>query len=197
MDPIDIFWVILFTMTLFGIILVHYFMMECLKDKPLGSKTLHDAALNDLLWFTSTGGAIFCLIDIFSRFETVRHGCLEYPALLYFPCVMYFYAFVSICMHNGCTCIIKFLCIVNLTFMEESVGETLARILVIGNIVIFDASACALFWFQDDLRTGTAMTLLTNTSVPTGNSRLIPLNKTLCVDIVDQQEMNNLYRTTH
>ena len=197
MDSVSIAWMIIFSVLFFIINSVYYLMESYIRDKPLGSKSLHDAVFKDMLVVTQMCGSTMCSVAVLSRIAFFCQVLQDFPIVLTGFCALYISAFMSACLILGCLGIVKILCIVNLTFMEEIVGETLARILVIGTIVIFDASACALFWFQDDLRTGTAMTLLTNTSVPTGNSRLIPLNKTLCVDIVDQQEMNNLYRTTH
>ena len=75
MAPIDVLWVIVFTAILACIVTIHYYMMRCVGDKPAGSKTLHDAAFGDTLWFTGFSGTVFCLIDILSRFEMLRSVC--------------------------------------------------------------------------------------------------------------------------
>jgi hypothetical protein len=60
------------------------------------------------------------------------------------------------------------MCIVNLTFMEEVLGEDIVRY---GSIVVtFGSSiaACLVAVYYQDINSGTAMTLLTHQIVPTG-----------------------------
>jgi len=151
------------------IIIIHHFMMHCIKDKPLGSKTLFDTAFKDTLWFTCFCGSVFCLIDILSRFEFIRNLCSQNPSLLTFTSLMYVFAFVSVCIHNGSICIIKIACIISLTFMEETVGETLVRVVTISFTLLVSISACLLLTYLEDINSGTAMTLLTHQVIPTGN----------------------------
>jgi hypothetical protein len=151
------------------IIIIHHFMIHCIKNKPLGSKTLFDAAFKDTLWFTCFSGSVFCIIDILSRFEFIRNLCSQNFALLTFTSLMYIFAFVSVCIHNSSLCIIKIACIMNLTFMEETAGETLVRVVSIIFTLSVSISACLLLTYLEDINSGTAMTLFTHQVIPTGN----------------------------
>ena len=64
---VDIIWIVVFSFILVGIVVVHHFMMTCIRDKAPGSKTLFDAVFKDTLWFTGFSGSVFCTIDIISR----------------------------------------------------------------------------------------------------------------------------------
>ena len=64
---VDVVWIVIFGLILVGIVVVHHFMMSCIRDKAPGSKTLFDAVFKDTLWFTGFSGSAFCAIDIISR----------------------------------------------------------------------------------------------------------------------------------
>lgn len=167
-SSIDIIWIGIFGFLLIGTIVIHYFMVCCISDKAPGSKTLFDNVLKDMFWFTGSGGSLFCVIDIASRLVWVRDLCKDYPILLIIPCVLYVYAFVSVCIQMGTICIIRILCILNLTFMEETVGETLVRIVAIGFTFFGTGAVCIVYIMIDDMFSGTAMTLFTHHILPTG-----------------------------
>ncbi len=170
MNTPDFLWVCIFSILFFLINFVHYCMKNYVRDKPLGSKSLHDIILKDVLIVTQTCGSTLCSVAILSRLEHIRSIIDEYPIILTSLCTIYISAFMSACLIHGCLCIIKILCIINLTFMEERVGETLTRALVIGIVIGINSLACILFGFHDDIKTGTPMSLLRTTSVPTGEN---------------------------
>ena len=170
MDAVNSAWMITFSVLFLVINSVYNLMESYIRDKPLGSKSLHDAVFKDMLVVTQICGSTLCSVAVLSRIEPFCQVLKDYPIVLTSFCALYISAFMSACLIVGCLGIVKVFCIVNMTFMEESVGETRTRVLVIGAIVGFDAVACILFMIQDDIRSGTPMTLLTNTSVPTGNS---------------------------
>ena len=47
----------------------------------------------------------------------------SFQIFLTFACAIYVFAFVSICVCAGFLAIIRLACIINLNFMEESIGE--------------------------------------------------------------------------
>lgn len=165
---IDVFWITLFTLNLIFIIVLHYYMWGCISDKPLGSKTLFDTAFKDTLFFTGFGGSSFCLIDILSRFETVRILCSKHPELLTVTCTWYFYAYISLCTHNGCICVIRVFCIISLTFMEETLGETMVRMMAVIFTLGVSFSTCSMLVFLDEMRSGTAITIFVHRIIQTG-----------------------------
>jgi len=177
---IDIVWVIIFSFILVWIILIHHFMICSIRDKPPGSKTLFDAAIKDTLIVIIFSGSVFCLIDILSRFESVRNLCIKYPGFLTFACVMYFLAFISVAIHNASMCIIKIACIINLTFMEETLGETFVRALTASFTLVVSILTCLLLVFLDEMNFGAAIILFTHQVIPTSNynSSVLPIIRT-------------------
>lgn len=165
---IDVIWILIFSFLLVSTIVIHYYMICCISDKAPGAKTLFDVAMKDFFWFTCFGGSAFCVIDVVSRFGSIRTLCQDYPSLLIVPCILYVYAFVSVCIQMGSICIIRILCILNLTFMEETLGENLIRTVAIAFTLFWSIFICVLFVVIDDIYSGTAMTLFTHNVLPTG-----------------------------
>ena len=161
-------WIIIFSLLLISSLVMHYFMVSFISDKPPGSTTIFDLVVKDTLRFSGCGVTVFCLIDIVSRFEWVRNICRDYPTLLIIPCVLYVHSFASVCIHMGTICTIRVFCILNLTFMEDAVGEDLIRVLAIVFTLFWSIGICTLFIVIDDIYSGTPMTLFTHHVLPTG-----------------------------
>jgi hypothetical protein len=53
-------------------------------------------------------------------------------------------------------------------FMEDVLGETVIRFLTAGTTASVSGAACLFLILNDDIATGTPMSLLTNKSIPTG-----------------------------
>ena len=166
MEFADVFWLAIYVSLLFIINSVLYCMNCYIRDKPL--RSLQDSVFKDTVIITQICGSFFCSVAILSRFEFVRNFLKDNPLVLTCFCTIYIFAFISIGVSHSCVCISRILCIVNLTFMEDSLGENLARAFTVGSTIIISSSACVVFTFYDDINTGTAFSLLTNTSVPTG-----------------------------
>ena len=166
MEFADIFWLGIYVSLLFIINSVLYCMNCYIRDKPL--RSLQDSVFKDTVIITQICGSIFCSVAILSRFDFVRNFLKDNPLVLTCFCTIYIFAFISIGVSHSCVCVSRILCIVNLTFMEDSLGENLARAFTVGSTMIVSGSACIVFAFHDDINTGTAFSLLTNTSVPTG-----------------------------
>ena len=172
MDNSDIFWVTAFLVLIFAISFLHIHMRCYVRDKPTGMKSLHDTIFKDTISLTQMSGSIFCAVAIMSRFELVRLFFNEFPLLRSAVCALYIFAFVSVGVNHSCICIVRILCIINMTFMEESLGERLTRMLTVGATLVTSGTACLIFFLIQDIDSGTPMSLLTNSSIPTGDTYL-------------------------
>ena len=104
-----------------------------------------------------------------TRFESIQQLMKETPFLLTFTCATYTSAFLAVSVSNNCICTIRIMCIVNLTFVEDHLDETLTRYWASALPIMVSASACISFAYHNDVTTGTAVSLLTNSAVPTGD----------------------------
>ena len=66
------------------------------------------------------------------------------------------------CHFLGCLCIIRFLCIKNLTFMEETVTESQVRRISRVATVFSGLAVCAAFFSFGEMKTFTPFFLMTN-----------------------------------
>ena len=168
MNTIDTIWLILYSTILCSIIIVHHLLINYIRNKSPGSKSIHDVAFQDTLYSTRFSGLVISLIAILSRFEGARIVFTDYPMTVTYPCALYVFAFVTVCVNAGCFCIVRILCIINFTFMEETISETSVRLISSLVTISSGVTACMLLGYNDDINSGTAMTMLTHKLVPTG-----------------------------
>lgn len=196
MESIDIVWSAAFLLLTLIINVIHVYLRCYIRDKPMGMKSLHDSVFKDTIILTQMCSSTFCLVAVLSRFESVRYMFGQIPLLLTAVCVVYVFAFISVGVNNGCICIVRILCIFNMTFMEEDLGERLVRILTVGSTMVASGIACIIFFVNDDINSGTPMSLLTNSSVPTGEQALLRWNPYLSTKLGWSSDICKVCATT-
>jgi len=168
MQEFDVLWVIIF----FSSLTITNFTLhnaKCyIRDKPPGMKSLHDIVFKDMICVVQFAASTICMTSILSRFEIVREVLSENPFLLTVFCSIYICGFTSVCISNSCICIIRILCIIDLTFVEEHLGEPMTRACALLIPFLACTSACIICSIHNDINSGTAMTLFTGRSVATG-----------------------------
>ena len=142
MDNIDFVWFLLFTslflISTYLIAMIRMFM----KYRPLGSQSLYDVMTLDnfgMLQFTST---VFTLSAGISRFESVQSLASESQLFVTLFCCVYHFAYMSICVHGSCLAIIRLICMIRLSFLEETIGESLTRFLLNGISAVAALAVC-------------------------------------------------------
>jgi hypothetical protein len=55
----------------------------------------------------------------------------ESPVVTLLICSIYSFTFSAACVSVGFICVVRILCLKNITFVEEAIGETLLRILFV------------------------------------------------------------------
>ena len=126
----------------------------------------------DAFCFVHYSGSTFTLVAITSRFQLVTHFSADQPWFVTLICSFYCLAFVSICVHCGCLCLLRIACLKNLNFIEESVGEARVRGIMIGLSIFLAFTACTVQVISGDISSGTAYVFLTRSQVKIGNAIL-------------------------
>jgi hypothetical protein len=83
-------------------------------------------------------------------------------------CSLYCIAFISLCVHGGCLCILRLVCLTNLTFVESRIGETNTRLGIAVLTAVVATAACVAQNISGDINSGTAYAFLTRQTVDTG-----------------------------
>ncbi len=172
MESKDILWLFLFTLLLFLSNLLCFIMVGSLRSKALGNQSIYDQVFQD----TSLVGNFFCswisLVVIVSRFSWFRVLISDYNFLLTIIC-----ATTTSARHAGlvfiCSfCIIRILCLLKMTFLEETVGEAKVRLtyftlaLSTGIVVLF------VLFIHDEIVSGLLLTY-TDHNAPTLGKKFI------------------------
>ena len=168
MKNIDIIWLAVLTIVLTHLHILFYLIRSYFKDKPLGTQSLLDVITIDNAFVSQFTGTVSTLTSIITRFETVKQFSALSPLFVSAICTLYTFAFVSICVHGTCLCFIRTLCLTNLSFIEEMIGENLIRILMNGITLLIAISACTAQILSGEINSGTAYILLTEKIFKTG-----------------------------
>ena len=100
MENLDIIWLIAFVLVLIVLYFLHFLVTKSLKEKPLGSQTIFDSVVLDNLVLVRLYGTWVCLIDIASRFETVRDFFAANNIPLMIVCSVTNFGFASFCINR-------------------------------------------------------------------------------------------------
>jgi hypothetical protein len=79
--------------------------------------------------------------------------------------------FAAACVTVGFICIVRIFCLRNITFVEETIGETVIRIVFVCLIVGAGIGVCTVQIVTGDVTTGTVYILVTRQTVPVGKDR--------------------------
>jgi hypothetical protein len=167
---LDFFWFCCFVLMLLSLNLINHFIVKSIRDKPLGKQSVFDLASKDTFLALKFNGSVGCLVCIFARFDCLRQIFLETPILVTILCSIYSFAFICLCISAGCLCIIRILCIVKMTIVEDVLGEFKIRFISSFVTLISGVSFTGLFVIFGDVNTGSPMALLTMHVVQPGKS---------------------------
>ncbi len=100
MDNLDIIWLTAFVAVLIVLYFLHFLVTKSLKEKPLGSQTIFDSVVLDNFVLVRMYGTWVCLIDIASRFETVRDLFVANDIPLVIVCSVTNFGFACFCINR-------------------------------------------------------------------------------------------------
>ena len=120
-------WILLFIFLLLCINFTTSLIIKCLLEKPLGRQSIFDSSVRDTLMIMRWYGSLASVMCIMGRSEDLRNLFLEYSVVLAAASLLFTFSLVLLCVHVGCLCIIRILCIAKLSFMEDTIGELRIR----------------------------------------------------------------------
>ena len=121
--------------------------------------------LRDYLLLAIFSSNIFSLTAIISTFQL---QLADKPIIANSLMIVHTIAFVSMNFHGGCLTIVRLICMIDMNFMEESLGEKLVRNLSIGiSLAAAISSSCAQI-LNNDMYSGQIYYLITKETVILG-----------------------------
>ena len=171
-------WQISFFVLLIVIYLVNYLVVKSLKEKPPGSQSLFDTAIQDAFFVMKCYGTISCTWCFLGRISYFQNLLNHSQILLTIACVISTFGLICMCVSAACSCIIRILCIFKMIFLTETVGEPMVR-LISGAVTFFlGFSATFIIVIFDDVLSGPPLTFLTNELNPSGKNinYLLPMH---------------------
>ena len=82
------------------------------------------------------------------------------------------FGLISLCDNAGCVCLVRIVCIGRMIFIDETIGESKVRILLLTVTMLAGSGSNLAFVLVDDVTSGTAVTLLTAQLKVSGSSML-------------------------
>jgi hypothetical protein len=128
MNLLNFCWLMAFTVLLAALNVLYSMLTRYISDKPLGNQSLYDVIFRDTVNIVQLYGTTYCLLAIFSRFESISNVLSENIFLGNVACLFYAFTFTATCVNLACMCVTRTFCLVNISFMEECLGETLIRV---------------------------------------------------------------------
>ena len=168
MESFDIIWQTSFFVLLIVIYLINYLVVKSLEEKPPGSQSLFDISIQDTFFVMKCYGSISCTVCFLGRISRIQNLMNYSQFLLTLGCGIYSFGLISMFVSAGCLCIIRTLCIFQMTFLAETVGEW--RVRLISGAMTFSLGflSALVFIVFDDVVSGSPVTLLTNELNPSG-----------------------------
>ena len=168
METVDFMWLASFTALLFTSYLFNNLVVKSLMAKPLGKQTIFDSAIRDTFFAMKFYVTVACLMCISGRFYWIRFFFIENNVLLSAVCSVYSFGFTCVNVSAGCLCSIRTLSILNVNFLEETVGESKVRL--ISNLFVITTGVFAVVVFNaaGEINSGTPIALVTYQTAPLG-----------------------------
>ena len=166
METIDLFWLLAFVLLFLASNLILHLIVTSLKEKPLGCQSIYDVALQDTFFIMKYYGSFICLMQSFTSIPQFRSFFSGNDIVLTLACSIYSFGYTSLCISTGCLCLIRICCLINLSFVEEAVGEYLVRL--ISAIISVGTAFVVVFtlFINEQINSGSFASLLTLTPIP-------------------------------
>ncbi len=164
----DICWILAFTLLLFIINIVHHLICQSIKEKPLGCQSIYDSAMHDTFLVMRCYSTFICSMYILSRFSLLKETFADNDILMTVICSFYSFGFICQCVNVGCVCIIRILCLVQMTFMDETLGEFKVRFISMTITLTTGFGAALAFFLAGESNSGSLFTIMTDQIRPTG-----------------------------
>ena len=125
MNLINFVWVLAFSFNLVCINILYPTMRHYLSNLSSGSMSVYHTLARKTLISHQMTGTIYCISAITSRFDFAADFLSSNVFIIVCVCI----AFITTNISLGCLAIICLLCLVNISFIEESLGELLTSLI--------------------------------------------------------------------
>ena len=117
-------------------------------------------------------GSTMCVIFCLSSQDWFCRIIIDIPYGITALCTLHLFAMCSLSVNVSCTCIVRIFCILDISFMEETIGESLIQIFVAILTLISSSAACFMLLISGDMLSGSFFNLLAKKTVPAGTRYL-------------------------
>ena len=172
MEVGDLIWVISFALLLILLHFVNFLIVSSFRGKALGSQSPLDLASIDTFFVLKCYGTIVCGMCIMGRFVYFQMLLTNARILLSLCCSLYIFSLICLCVNSGCVCIIRTLCVQNMTLISETIGDCRVRWISASISFLCGCFASLICIVGQDVESGSPLTLLTNEVKPSGEHLL-------------------------
>ena len=154
MENIDLIWLLAFTIELiFGNVSFSLLSIS-LKNKPILEQSIYDQGLVDSFTAGNLYATWICMVVIATRFSAVRFLIHEYPLFTTMICSITTFGrvFASICF--CCLCHVRMLYILDMNFIEETLGEKKVRMLTFSFAAASGIASLVVLIVKDEVVSG-------------------------------------------
>ena len=115
----------------------------------------------------------FCkFVNSIDNVQQVKELVIANEAIAFIVCSIFEFSSSSASFNIGCVCFVRILCMINITFVEETLGENLVRLTLAISTFLVGFVMSGLEIFTGDMTTGVPFNLLTGNQTSTGDFSL-------------------------
>jgi hypothetical protein len=170
MDSMDLFWLSAFILIFLVLNLIQFLIANSLKDKPLGSQSIFDVAQQNTFFVMQCYGSFNCLMHSFASTRKIQSILLENNSLLTLACSLNTFGFTSLSINVVCLCTTRIVCLFNLTFIEETVGELKVQLISAFVTICSAFSVTFLLFINEETNSGSLVAMLTSKPSSSGKA---------------------------
>ena len=170
MDLLSVIWIFAFSFLLTSLSILYSLIRRYLDDYPEGSKSIYHVVARITIFIFQTTGSVYCILAIVSKLNyllDILNSDIIGPLSV---TLLYEFSFFSSCISLGCIILIRLMCLINITFMEETIGEFGIILIHFSTTFICGVVLCGILVLTGDILTVTAHNLMTRNAVPMGNN---------------------------
>jgi hypothetical protein len=172
METVNILWVIALILILVIINILLHLIAMYIANKPLGYQAIYDVVFTDNLRLAQFASSVTIFVEILSRFENIECITVANIKIAFISCSLFFLSFVLIFVYTGCVCILRIICLLNMNFVEERIGEKGIRRALILFALIMSITAFVVIIEKDEMNSGPIYSMLIGKRVLSGELKI-------------------------
>ncbi len=168
MTSTHFYWITGFLFLLLSLHLLYPLIFKYIDNKPNGVQSIFDLVIRDHFMIGRFNGTVYCVIAIISRIDPIAEVLIHYDILAIIISSVYDFSFAFGCINTGCVCIFRIACLTNISFIEDLIGESTLRLILVLVSAITAALLCIIEIVSGDITTGLSFNIITRNDVPSG-----------------------------